>query len=102
MRFLALLAVFLAAPLFGQNFVVDSKIEALMAKGIVSVAVVSTRRLGGDTRTNNGASYDTPPAPPPPSPPPLFGSVAAWVLCCWQAGYTCFAALTRRFGHHGI
>jgi hypothetical protein len=41
MRFLALLAVFLTAPLFGQNFVVDSKIEALMAKGIVAVAVVS-------------------------------------------------------------
>jgi TolB protein len=42
MRFLALLAAFLTAPLFGQgNFVVDANIEALAAKGIVSVAVVS-------------------------------------------------------------
>ena len=42
MRFLALLAVFLSAPLFSlDKVVVDKDITALMAKGIVSVAVVS-------------------------------------------------------------
>jgi TolB protein len=42
MRFLALLAVFLSVPLFSQDkVVVDKDITALMAKGIVSVAVVS-------------------------------------------------------------
>ena len=41
MRFLALLTVFLTAPLFGQNVVVNDDIAALAAKGVVSVAVVS-------------------------------------------------------------
>ena len=42
MRFLALLAVFLSAPLFSQDkVVVNEDIAALAAKGIVSVAVVS-------------------------------------------------------------
>ncbi len=41
MRFLALLAAFLTAPLFGQgNVVVNDDIAALAAKGVVSVAVV--------------------------------------------------------------
>jgi TolB protein len=42
MRFLALLAALLTAPLFGaDNYVVDKDIAALAARGIVSVAVVS-------------------------------------------------------------
>jgi TolB protein len=41
MRFLALLAVFLTVPLFGQKVVVNDDIAALAAKGVVSVAVVS-------------------------------------------------------------
>ncbi|NBV55616.1 MAG: hypothetical protein EBR70_03370 [Verrucomicrobia bacterium] len=41
MRFLALFAVLLTAPLFGQKVVVNDDIAALAAKGVVSVAVVS-------------------------------------------------------------